>query len=163
MRSYQLKLYVAFFNILIYGDISLEDDQQKLQYQYYDLRKVGVPGNIMIGTSLSSLAVVTNNSESDDSEMLRKVELIVDEDAERRDDAFFEKVMPIGAEGLLTIDVVESDLLPIVNNDEVYIPIPWVGPSTIQLIAPDGFYRDLEGAYLVESLRVIVSPEIPQP
>lgn len=117
----------------------------------------------MIGTSLSSLSVTANFPESDDPEVLTKVEVIVDEDAERRDDAFFEYVMPIGAEGLLIDQVTKSSSLPIVNSEDVYIPIPWVGQSTIQLIAPDGFLLNLEDYYFLDSLRIVVSPEIPQP
>lgn len=170
MGTYQLKLAMFFFNIFIKGDTSLEDDRDILQYHDCRLEKVGVPGKIKIGTSTSMLTVVTNNSESTDPESgeldpetLRTVEVIVDEAAERRGDAFFEYVMPIGAEGLSILDVVESDLVPIVNDEKVYIPVPWVGPSTIQLIAPDGFVKvPVDDYYVVESLLVVVSPEIPQ-
>ena len=168
MDTYQLKLDIYFSNVCLYGDLFLEDDQQKLQYRNYDLGKVGLPGAVMIGTSLSALAVVAKNSEligpeSIDPATLTRVEVIVDEYVTRRDDVFFETIMPLRAEGLLIVQVAESDLLPIVNNEEVFIPVPWGGLSTIQLIAPDGFYRDPEGTYLVESLRIVVSPEIPQP
>lgn len=89
--------------------------------------------------------------------------MVVDENAHRREDAFFEEVMPIGDEGLHIVQVHESDRLPIVNGEEVYIPVPWRGPSTIQFIAPDGFVRDPEDNYIVELLLVVVSPEMPQP
>ena len=161
MAIYQLKLFVYFFNIGVYGDISLDEDLQNIQYWDQDLAKLGVPGTIILGKTFSSLTVAANNSESVDPRMLRKVEVIVDVDAARRDDAFFEYVMPIGDKGLLIDQVAESDVLPIVNHEDVYVPVPWVGPSTIQLIAPDGFYRHPEGTYLVESLRVVVSPEFP--
>ena len=163
MVSYQLKLDVLFFNICVYGDISLDEDLQKIHYWNHDLAEFGFPGTIMIGETLSSLIVAAKNSESDDPEMLTPVEVIVDEEAERRGDAFFEKVMPIGAEGLSIVQVADSDSLPLINHEEVFIPVSWIGPSTIQLIAPGGFVRTPENNFVVTSLRIVVSPEIPQP
>lgn len=131
MHIYQLKLDVLFFNILIFGDRTLDSDMKDDQFLDQDLTQFGFPGTIMIGTSPSSLSVVANNSESIDPESgeldpetLRKVEVIVDEDGKRRDDAFFEYLMPVGAEGLLTTQVSESDLLPIGDDENVYIPVP---------------------------------------
>ena len=163
MDTYQLKLFVYFLNISIYGDITLDKNLQDIHYWDHSLKKVGLPDAIMLGKTLSLLLVAANNSESFEPEMLTKVEVIVDENAERRDDAFFERVMPIGAKGLLIEQVFESESLPIVNGGDVYVPVPWVGQSTIQLIAPDGFDRDIENNVVVKSLLVVVSPETPQP
>ena len=58
MDTYQLKLDIYFSNVCLYGDLFLEDDQQKLQYRNYDLGKVGLPGAVMIGTSLSEMTVL---------------------------------------------------------------------------------------------------------
>ena len=163
MDTYQLKLFIFFLNIRMYGDITLDKNLQDIHYWDHSLEKVGLPDAIMLGKTLSLLLVAANNSESFEPEMLTKVEVIVDENAELRDDAFFERVMPIGAKGLLIEEVFESESLPIVNGGDVHVPMPWVGPSTIQLIAPDGFDRDIENNVVVKSLLVVVSPEIPQP
>ena len=163
MDTYQLKLDIYFLNVIIYGDLSLEEGSQSTQSVYQDLARFGVSGTITIGTSLSSLSVMAKNTESDDPETLTAVEVIVDEDAERRDDASFEKVMPLRSECLGTTQVAESDLLPIVNDEDVFVPVPWGGPSTVQFVAPDGFDRDVENNVVVKSLLVVVSPEIPQP